>query len=642
MIVSLEKITKHYNGTLVLNNIELTVENNDRIGLVGINGCGKSTLLRIITGLESPDNLSYPNEPKIYKNKDSQIGFLSQNSGFEKDISVYKEMRSVFKKLDNISERMRQIELRMSEIDDHKNNIYCELSEEYSRLSTYFEINEGYLIDIKIDKILNGMGFPPETHDRIISTLSGGEKTRLALAKILLENPTLLILDEPTNHLDFNAVIWLEDYLKDYKGALLIVSHDRYFLDKLCLSICEIERGRLLRFKGNYSLFLKQKKALAEKRLKEYEAQQQKIAKIEDYIARNITRASTSNMAKSRIKMLESMKIIEKPIIYEKAAKIKFEYSIKPPLDILNVNDIDVTIYAGDKSLTLIRSLSFNVRRGDKIGIVGSNGVGKSTLLKVIQHIFPIHKGTLKWADNVKISYFDQENSRLNMNETVIDALHNKYHSMTDVEIRSMLGRVQLTGENAFKKVGSISGGERAKLCFALMMLEHGNVLILDEPTNHLDISTREVIENALYEFDGTEIFVSHDRYLLNKISTRIIEITENNLNNYMGGFEEYVNIKRAESIIKHKKAESAGIDEKFEKIYRSRDQRSEEAKKRQRKKNLEMEIDRLESEVLKIEAEIADPQIFSDYILAREKCVELEKTREVLNKFIDEWLSDN
>ena len=619
MIISLEKISKIYNGVNVLNNVALTVEEGDRIGLVGINGCGKSTLLRIITGLEAPENLSAPNEPKIHKTKDKTIGFLAQNTGLDNNNLLYEEMRSVFKKLDETAARLREIEAGMT----------ADNSEEYSRLTAYFEANDGYLTDVKINKVLNGMGFPPETYKRVISTLSGGEKTRLALAKLLLENPALLVLDEPTNHLDFNTIIWLEDYLKEYKGALLIVSHDRYFLDKLCTSVCEIERGTLRRFKGNYSAFTKIKAEFVERQLKEYEAQRQEIAKLEDYVARNIVRASTSNMAKSRVKKLESMEIIEKPVLYEKTAKVKFSYSVTPPLDILRVKNIDVK--AGEKPL--IDSLTFNIRRGEKLGIMGANGTGKSTLLKIIQKLSPVTKGTVEWAEHVKISYFEQSNARLDMNDTVINAVHKNFRMMKEVEIRNILGSVRLTGENVFKKVGVISGGERAKLCFALMMLERGNVLILDEPTNHLDIATREVIEDALCEFDGTIIFVSHDRYLLNKLSTRILEISENNASFYES-FDECINARRVVSVLPQKL-------EKPEKnsSHRSKSKRAEDAKHRARLRELETEIETLEASISQLETELADPEICADYILVEEKCRELEAAKERLNEVSDEWL---
>ena len=640
MVISLENISKFYNGNQVLKNVALTIEDNDRIGLIGINGCGKSTLLKIITGQEEPETQPEPDVARISLTKGVTVGFLEQNSGLDRSSTIIEEMRSVFSDLLRTAERLRELEALMSETHDEK------IAAEYAQKTAYFESNDGYLINVNITKVLNGMGFPQETYDRVISTLSGGEKTRLALAKLLLENPKLLILDEPTNHLDFGTIMWLEEYLQDYKGALLIVSHDRYFLDKLTTSTCEIERGVLKRYKGNYSVFAEQKKADVARQLKEYEAQQEEIAKLQDFVDRNLVRASTSNMAKSRIKKLESMEIIEKPVLYEKSAKIKFEYDVTPPFDLLTVKNIDVSVGSGADRKTLVDSLSFEVKRGEKLGIIGSNGIGKSTLLKIIQRKLPCSHGIIEWTKNVKISYFDQENAQLDMNKTVMDEVHSRYRTMKDVEIRSLLGCVRLVGENVFKQVGVISGGERAKLCFAIMMLERGNVLILDEPTNHLDIDTKEVLEQALCEFDGTIIFVSHDRYLLNKLATRIIEITENDAESYNGGFDDYITVKREkeaaeQQVIDRQKQEKAKqeAEEKNVRAYRSKEQRAADAKKRNRVKELEKEIERLEAEMAEIQEQLADPEVCADYQLMQEKCSALEDMKKLCSDYEDEWV---
>lgn len=645
MIISLENISKFYNGNQVLKNVALTVEDNDRIGLIGINGCGKSTLLKIITGQEDPETQPEPNIARIALTKGATIGFLEQNSGLDRGNTIIDEMRSVFSELLEISERLRELEMLMTESSEHGG--HSETAAEYAQKTAYFEANDGYLINVNITKVLNGMGFPPETYDRVISTLSGGEKTRLALAKLLLENPKLLILDEPTNHLDFNTIMWLEDYLQSYKGALLIVSHDRYFLDKLTTSICEIERGVLKRYKGNYSAFAVQKQADVIRQLKEYEAQQEEIAKLQEFVDKNLVRASTSNMAKSRIKKLEAMEIIEKPVLYEKSAKIKFEYDLTPPIDLLTVKNIDVSVGSGTDRKVLVDSLSFEVKRGEKLGVIGSNGIGKSTLLKIIQRKLPCSHGTIKWTKNVKISYFDQENAQLDPCKTVMDEIHSRYRTMSDREIRSLLGCVRLVGENVFKQVGVISGGERAKLCFAIMMLERGNVLILDEPTNHLDIDTKEVLEQALCEFDGTIIFVSHDRYLLNKLATRIIEITESSVESYNGGFDDYIAVKREKDAAeqqfhereKQEKAKKLA-EEKSVKAYRTKEQRAADAKKRSRIKELENEIARLEGEMEIIQQELADPDVCSDYQLMQEKCAAFENMKKLCLDYEEEWFA--
>lgn len=647
MILSLENVSKIYNGNTVLDNVALTIEDTDRIGLVGVNGCGKSTLLRIITGEEEPETQPEPNVARVAVTKSASIGFLAQNTGLDRSSTIIEEMTSVFSWLLKIGDELRELEKTMASPEAHSDEKrFAEISEEYARKTAIFESNDGYLINVKINKVLNGMGFGTETYDRVISTLSGGEKTRLALSKLLLENPNLLILDEPTNHLDFNTIMWLEDYLKDYKGALLIVSHDRYFLDKLTTSTCEIERGRLKRYKGNYSAFTKLKEADVIRQMKEYEAQQEEIAKLQDFIDRNLVRATTSNMAKSRIKKLEAMELIEKPVTNTKSAKIKFEYDIAPPIDVLTVKNIDVSVGSGYDRKTLVDNLSFEVKRGEKLGIIGSNGIGKSTLLKIIQHILPCSHGSVEWTKNIKISYFDQENSQLDFNKTVMEEVHSRYRTMSDLEIRSILGSVRMVGENVFKPISVISGGERAKLCFAIMMLERGNVLILDEPTNHLDIDTKEVLEKALCDYDGTIIFVSHDRYLLNRLATRILEITPDSVESFNGGFDEYMEVKRSKQLAEEKqleaqKAEKAKQEaaEKSVKAYRSKEQRSADAKKRNRIRELEKEIEKLEAEMQALQEEMASPEVCQDYQLMQEKCAEFEQKKLLSAEYSDEWL---
>ena len=643
MILSMENISKIYNGKTVLDNVCLTIEDNDRIGLVGVNGCGKSTLLRIITGKEEYESQPEPNVPRLAVTRGSSVGFLEQNSGLDRSSEVMEEMQSVFSELLSVQDELRRLEEEMSRPEVHQNEKHFnEISAEYARKTAYFESNEGYLINVKIKTVLNGMGFGPETYDQVIATLSGGEKTRLAMAKLLLENPRLLILDEPTNHLDFDTIMWLEDYLSDYKGALLIVSHDRYFLDKLCTSICEIERTKLRRWKGNYTKFTELKAADVERRMKEYEAQQAEIAKLQDFVDRNIVRATTSAMAKSRVKKLEAMEILEKPVTYEKKAKIRFEYDYEPPLDVLAVKGI--TVAAGDK--VLAENISFNVRRGDKIGIVGANGIGKSTLLKIIRKDIRSPKGSIEWNKNVKISYFDQENSQLDFNKTVIDEIHDRRRGMTDEQVRSLLGLVKFTGENVFKQVGVISGGERAKLCFAIMMLERGNVLILDEPTNHLDIDAKEVLEDALAKFEGTVILVSHDRYLLSRVCDRIFEITPGQLCEYNSGFEEYLAAKRAkaqaeqemQAEIKQQKAREEA-EKKNAAAYRSKEQRAKDAKRRSRIRELEKLISGLEVKMAAVQEEMTSPEAAADYVLMNEKCAEYEQLKQQSSDYSDEWL---
>lgn len=638
MLVNLININKFYNGKQILKNINLCIDERDRIGLIGINGCGKTTLLRILTGKELPDR-STEKDGIISMSSKVSIGYLEQMSGLDRESTVIEEMKGVFRHLDAVLDRMKQLELQMKN-DDF---ISEDVSEEYSKLAAYYEANDGYTSEVKIKTVLNGMGFSENDYNRKISGFSGGEKTRLAIAKLLLEEPNLLILDEPTNHLDFKTILWLEDYLKDYRGALLIVSHDRYFLDRIVTSVCEIELGMLTRYKGNYTAFTRQKKESVTRKMKEYEAQQKEIAKLEDFIAKNKVRASTANSAKSREKALERMELVEKPVFAANNAKIRFEYAVTPPFDILNVKDVDITVGNGSGKKTLAEHISFEVKRGEKLGIIGDNGIGKSTFLKIIQGMLP-HSGKIRWASNVRISYFEQESANLDPYNTVIDELHKRYPILTDLDIRSLLGKVGITGENVFKETGIISGGERAKVCFALMMLEKGNVLILDEPSNHLDLDAKEAIEQALDEFDGTIIFVSHDRYLLNKIAGKILEIKSGGAELFNGGFDYYLDISNKrrlaqQNISDEAKAKKAAelAAEKNIRTYKSKEQRNIEAKKRNRIKELEESIEKIQDELNLLQTEITLPEIYSDFELMHSKCSLIDELKKKADDMFDE-----
>ncbi|HEZ7991142.1 MAG TPA: ATP-binding cassette domain-containing protein [Ruminococcus sp.] len=631
MLASLTNINKFYNGNQVLKNVSLTIDESDKIGLVGNNGCGKSTLLKILTGSVDPDRFTEKDGIVSFAAK-TTVGYLEQMGGLDSESTVIAEMRSVFEPIHKAIERLREIELEIEMGDDSA-------ADEYQRLTSWVEASDGYNTDVKIRTVLNGMGFSGDELERIVSGFSGGEKTRLCIAKLLLEEPNLLILDEPTNHLDFKTIMWLEDYLRSYRGAVLIVSHDRYFLDRLCSSICEIERGVLTRYKGNYSAFVRQREENNARREKEYEQQQKQIAQLEDYVAKNLVRASTTKMAQSRRKQLEKMERIERPAHEAKSAKIRFTYAVEPPIDVLKVKGVDISVGEGNARKTLVDEVSFDVRRGEKIGIIGDNGIGKSTLLRIIQEKLP-HKGIVRWNSNVKISYFEQESTNLNRELTVMEELHSRYPSLSELEVRSLLAQVRLVGENVFKETGVISGGERAKLCFAIMMQEHGNVLILDEPTNHLDLSTKEAIEEALEEYTGTIIFVSHDRYLLSKIADRLIELTDGGYRCHNFGFEKYLDVlreeqseqKRAADEEKRQRAAEAA-KEKSEKNYRSKQQRSADAARKNEMRRLEKKIDELQAKIDALTEEIGREEVYSDYELMNAKCAEIDELKQRIDE---------
>lgn len=633
MLLKAIDVNKVYNGVPLLSNIDLQIEDTDRIGLIGANGCGKSTLLKILLGQILPDHVT-EEDGQIIRASKTSIGYLAQSASLDSDKTIWEEMRSVFAELLQTQAKMHELENEIA-----KGNL--SVSTEYDRLSNWFLTNDGYNIDVKIRTVLFGMGFTEEELKRTVSGFSGGEKTRLALCKLLLESPNLLILDEPTNHLDFDTIQWLEEYLQGSKNALLIVSHDRYFLDKLCTSICEIERGKLTRYKGNYSAYTILKEASVERQQKEYDMQQKEIAKLEDYVARNMARASTSKSAKSRQKQLDKMERIEKPVTHQKKASLSFTYEVEPPLDVLEVRNADISVGEGTARKTLMEQIDFAVRRGEKLGIIGANGIGKSTLLKEILGILP-HNGIMRFNKNIKLGYFDQESTNLNPLNTVIDELHDRFPAMLDGEIRNILGQVRITGEDVFKPISALSGGERARVCFALLMLEHANVMLLDEPTNHLDLPMKEVLEEALDNYTGTLLFVSHDRYFLKRLATQLLELTPEGAILHPYGFEAYLDEKAKQKALalaqeQQRQFELAQQQKKSASSHKSKAQRSADASRRNRIRELEKGIEELEVTIRKLEEQLTLPEICTDYQKMQAVCDELTTAKNLSEEYFSE-----
>lgn len=614
MIVALEKVSKFFGAEEVLTDITLKIEDRDRIGLIGANGAGKSTLLNLITGeLE-------PTQGEVVFAKKT-IGYLHQNAGLSSGSSILEEMRSVFSDLIAMGEKLEALYQTISHSAENER--------EYARLQTIFEQKEGYHIDVKINTVLNGMGFLGRDLSTPVDRLSGGEKTRLALAKLLLSEPDLLILDEPTNHLDFKTLEWLEEYLTAYKGAIVLVSHDRYFLDRCVTDICEIYKGKLTRYKGNYSKFVVLKAQQLEYLEKEYEKQQAEIASLKDYVAKNRVRASTAKSAQSRQHILDTMEVMEKPSDYLKTIHLKFTFPTEPVKDVLWVNDLELKI----KDKVLNPNVNLHVRKNEKIAIVGANGVGKTSLLKAILGAFPFEKGSVNWGGGVKKSYFEQETGNLHPEKSALNELWDRFPSLYEQELRRLLGSLRLTGEDVYKKVGVLSGGEKAKLKFAIMMLEKGNVLILDEPTNHLDLPSKEVLDKALSEYEGTILMVSHDRYLLNKVPTKIVEMKPGELVVYDGKYDYYLE--------KHKEAISEPPEKKSEKandFYRSKKDRAAQTKRKNDLRKAEEEIAETEEEIGILQGEIASPEIASDFNLLKEKCDRMEELQNSLNALYETW----
>lgn len=636
MVLSIKDLTKSFADKTILNQINLTIEERDRIGLIGPNGAGKTTLLNVIAEQADIDS------GDIFIEKKVTIGYLKQNTGLDRDSDIYTEMLSVFSDLQKTEEQLRNLEQKMAVVEDHSSTEYHQLSEEYAKLSAYFEVQEGYQIDVKIKTVLNGMGFSDKSYGTNIATLSGGEKTRLALAKLLLEQPSLLILDEPTNHLDFKTLMWLEDYLEDFKGALLVVSHDRYFLDKMVRQIWEVDHGTVYTYKGNYTKYKQLKEERITRELKEYEQQQNKLASMQEYIDKNLVRASTANSAKSRIHQMAQIEVLEKPRTYEKTPRFSFQYERAPVKDVLIVDDLTLSVGEGRNQKTLCEGISFAVKRGEKIALIGRNGIGKSTLLKTVLGFQKAETGEIIWGRNVSTSYYEQENQNLNFDNTVLDELWNRFPNLQEFKVRGILGQMLITDDHVYKPIKVISGGERARLSFAIMMTEHSNTLLFDEPTNHLDLASKEALEKALNEFDGTLLFVSHDRYFLNTIPSKIIEMTDQGLRIYEGNFDDYLEKSKAEALKQAVRKQEEHISETKKEnqvYYRSKQQRSEDAKRRNRIHALEKLMEELEQETAQLQQEIGDPEIASDYTLLAEKCDRLEELKHLNEEYMEEWL---
>ncbi|MBP1558358.1 MAG: ABC-F family ATP-binding cassette domain-containing protein [Oscillospiraceae bacterium] len=632
MLVSLENAAKSFGAEEIFFGVTASVEPGDRIGLIGANGAGKTTLLGVLTGELEAD------EGSVSRQKGITIGYLKQNSGLDYSNSIREEMRSVFAETLALEARMNDLTARMNAggLSPAQQE---ELAKEFAHVQELYEVGEGYQIDVKINTVLSGMGFAGEDMQKSVEFLSGGEKTRLAICKLLLEDPDLLILDEPTNHLDFRTLLWLEEYLAGYRGALLIVSHDRYFLDRLVNKVWEIENTRFYTYKGNYTKYVQLKEERVARQLKEYELQQQEIAAMQDYVDRNIVRATTSTRAKSRLKALQRMERVERPTLPPTPMKLRFETEREPVKDVLTTAGLELAVGENAGRKVLARDVELEVKRGEKVAIVGTNGTGKTTLLKAIQNMIPA-TGRVTWGKNTRLAYFDQGTDSLNGSNTVLEEIHSTYPSSYEQQIRSILGWVGLSGEDAFKTVGKLSGGECARLKFAIMMMRKGNVLILDEPTNHLDLSAKEVLDRALRDFEGTIIMVSHDRYLLDRVPTRIIEMSGSRLLSYKGGFTNYMEYADLKPRKEPAPQAEAPKENKGGREYnRGKEARKAEAKRRKALAETEQAVQDSEALIARLEEELATPEVQSDFVRLEEICSQLDEERNRLSALMDDWL---
>ena len=587
IILQANKIERSFAGEVLFDNINLQVDERDRIALVGKNGAGKSTLLKILVGEEEPTS------GEINKKKDISLSYLAQDSRFESENTIYDEMLYVFDDLRRTEKQLRQMELEMGEKSGEDLN---KLMSDYDRLSENFRQAGGFTYEADIRAILNGFKFDESMWQMKIDELSGGQNTRLALAKMLLEKPNLLVLDEPTNHLDIETIAWLENYLINYSGALIIVSHDRYFLDKVATITLDLTKHSLDRYVGNYSRFVELKEQKLATEAKNYEKQQKEIAALEDFVNRNLVRASTTKRAQSRRKQLEKMDRLDKPEAGKKSANMTFQSEKTSGNIVLTVENAAIG-YDGE---VLSQPINLDLRKMNAIAIVGPNGIGKSTFIKSIVEEIPFIKGEKRFGANVEVGYYDQTQSKLTASNTVLDELWNDFKLTPEVEIRNRLGAFLFSGDDVKKSVGMLSGGEKARLLLAKLSMENNNFLILDEPTNHLDIDSKEVLENALIDFDGTLLFVSHDRYFINRVATHVLELSENGSTLYLGDYDYYVE-KKAE--VEMSQTEETSTSNQANEVspvndYQAQKESQKEARKLMRQiESLEAEIEELESQ---------------------------------------------
>ncbi|MEC0793165.1 ABC-F family ATP-binding cassette domain-containing protein [Bacillus licheniformis] len=633
MILQVNQLSKSFGADTILTNIKLEVRSRDRIAVVGRNGAGKSTLLKIIAG-----KLSYE-KGDIIKPKDLTMGYLDQHSGLDSKLTLKEELLSVFDFVKKMEKEMRAIEEKMAQAGPDKLE---SLMKTYDRLQQEFKDKGGYQYEAEVRSVMHGLGFAGFDDSVRVQDLSGGQKTRLALGKMLLTKPDLLILDEPTNHLDIDTLTWLEQYLQSYSGAILIVSHDRYFLDKVVTQVYEITRSQSKKYIGNYSSYLQLKAEQLERETKLYEKQQDEIAKLQDFVDRNLARASTTKRAQSRRKQLERMEIMDKPLGDEKSASFRFEITRQSGNDVLRVEDLTVSY---QDQPPLLRSLDFRITRGESVALVGPNGIGKSTLLKaLIQKLQPV-SGTIATGSHVSIGYYDQEQAELTSSKRVLDELWDDYPEMNEKDIRTCLGNFLFSGEDVLKPVHALSGGEKARLALAKLMLQKANFLILDEPTNHLDLDSKEVLENALIDYPGTILFVSHDRYFINRIATKVLELSRDKAEEYLGDYDYYTEKKAQQLELKElekqteERQKAASEKPGAKKSYEEEKELKRKERQRQRRiEDIETRITAIEEQIEKNEELLCNPDVFQDHEKVQEIHSENEQLNEELEQLLSEW----
>lgn len=626
------QISKSFGTHKVFSGLNLTIHEGERAGIVGVNGAGKSTLLKVLTGNLAPDS------GEVIKPRDLSLSYLAQDAGLDSEKSIWDEMLTVFAPLIDMEKQLREMERQMSAASHTDDSAFKQLLADYDNLSALYKIRGGYTYEASIRSVLSGLKFSSLDPATPVNTLSGGQKTRLALARCLLGNPELLILDEPTNYLDMDNLAWLEQYLQSYRGAVLIVSHDRYFLDVLARVIYELTPAGLTRYTGNYSAYVQQKAVLLEQQQKNYNRQQLEIARQEEFIRRNIAAKDTTKRARSRLKALEKMERLERPGS-ERRVALSFNIDRPSGMEVLQLNNLAI----GYKDLTLSSHLDLLVRKGERAALIGPNGVGKSTLLKTIAGQLPPLEGQVKLGNHVQIGYYDQEQQAFSKDKQVLDELWDRYPHLNEVDVRTVLGRFLFRGDEVKKYVRDLSGGEKSRLALAILMLQKANFLLLDEPTNHLDLPAKEVLEEALEGYPGTILFVSHDRYFINKIATRVLELSTNGVTSYPGNYDYYI-FKKSEQ--RQQESSGAGTEPVKEESHEKKQylQRKEEERQkrihRRRVEELEQAIANLEEDISRLEAELFQPEVYMDHQVYRKRQAELEEARNQLNIHMEKWLN--
>ncbi|WP_288552132.1 ATP-binding cassette domain-containing protein [uncultured Ligilactobacillus sp.] len=637
ILLQVQQVARYFGADTLFENVSLDVSDNSRIALVGRNGVGKSTLLKMIIGNESPD------AGQITKKKGLTIGYLAQNTGLESDKTIYAEMLSVFERLQIMEKNLHEMEAKIANPGaDHSSSAYSQLLNKYDQLLHDFEEQNGYGYEAEVRSVLHGFHFEQEDYDRKISSLSGGQKTRLALAKLLLEQRDLLILDEPTNHLDIDTLTWLEGYVQNYKGALLIVSHDRYFLDRIVNEVYEISHHHSSYYKGNYSAYIDQKAERLRQDWKNYEKQQAEISKLEDFVNKNLVRASTTKRAQSRRKQLEKMERLERPEGDEKGPHFKFTADSQSGNIVLTVKDASI----GYDGRIISSPINIDLRKNQVMAIVGPNGIGKSTLLKSVLGQIPFVKGSSEFGTNVKVGYYDQEQHNLHDKKTVLNELWDDHPTTPEKDIRSILGSFLFIGDDVSKVVHNLSGGEKARLLLTKLAMKHDNFLILDEPTNHLDIDSKEVLENAVMDFNGTVLFVSHDRYFINKVATCVLEIAPQGSTLYLGDYDYYLEKKaEQEEIAAAKSTAETPIENSPKEVSTGKVnyQQGKERQKQERRlkrsvEEFEQLVEKLDAQKNDLENQMSSPENYNDLEKMGELQAKLQEISKKLAEAEENW----